>query len=99
MPKTALTGGGTMGHVLPNLALQQKLKQEGHEIIYIGSKNPAEKEKVTKTGTRFYAIESGKLRRYADINNFLDVFRIITGFIQAFKILRKEKPDIIFSKG
>ena len=94
-----MTGGGTAGHVTPNLALIPKLKENGFEIKYIGSNDGIEKEIITKNNIPFSGISCGKLRRYFDVKNFTDPFKIVKGIAQAIKILSKEKPDIIFSKG
>lgn len=94
-----MTGGGTAGHVTPNLALIPKLKQKGFEIKYIGSNDGIEKEIITKNNIPFFGISCGKLRRYFDVKNFTDPFKILKGIAQATRILSKEKPDVIFSKG
>lgn len=97
--KIIMTGGGTAGHVTPNLALIPRLEKEGFEIKYIGSKEGIEKEIITKNNIPYYEISSGKLRRYFDVKNFTDPFKVLKGVFQAKKILKKEKPDVIFSKG
>ena len=97
--KIIMTGGGTAGHVTPNLALIPKLKEENFEIKYIGSNDGIEKEIITKNNIPFFGISCGKLRRYFDVKNFTDPFKIIKGIAQALVILSKEKPDVIFSKG
>lgn len=94
-----MTGGGTAGHVTPNLALIPKLKECGFEIKYIGSNEGIEKEIITQNRIPFYGISSGKLRRYFDVKNFTDPFKVMKGIIQATRIISKEKPDVIFSKG
>ncbi|QNM04569.1 undecaprenyldiphospho-muramoylpentapeptide beta-N-acetylglucosaminyltransferase [Qiania dongpingensis] len=99
MKKIILTGGGTAGHVTPNLALIPALKEQGYEIRYIGSYNGIEKELIEKAGIPYDGISSGKLRRYFSFKNFSDPFRILKGYFQAKKILKREKPDVIFSKG
>lgn len=99
MKKIALTGGGTAGHITPNLALVPELKKRGFEIIYIGSKNGMEKDIVRRHGIPFFAISADKLRRYFDPKNFIMPFNVIKGVIDAKKILKKEKVDIVFSKG
>lgn len=100
MKKIILTGGGTAGHVNPNIALLPYLKENNYTSVYIGSYNGIEKDLIEKnTDLKYYAISSGKLRRYFDIKNFTDPFRIIKGLFQSISILKKEKPDIIFSKG
>jgi len=97
--KIIMTGGGTAGHVTPNLALIPKLKEKGFEIKYIGSFDGIEKEIITQNNIPFFGISCGKLRRYFDVKNFTDPFKIIKGVAQSIKILSKEKPDVIFSKG
>lgn len=99
MKKIVLSGGGTAGHVTPNLALVPLLKDRGYEIVYIGSKTGIEKDLVEKAGIKYYGISSGKLRRYFSLKNFTDPFRVINGYFEAKKILKNEKPDIVFSKG
>ena len=99
MKTIVLTGGGTAGHVTPNIALMPALKEAGYEITYIGSKKGMEKGLIEATGTKYYGISSGKLRRYFDWKNFSDPFRVMNGFFEAKRILRKIKPDVIFSKG
>ncbi len=99
MKKIIMTGGGTAGHVNPNLALMPKLKQLSYEIKYIGSRDGIEKEIIEKVKTPYFAIASGKLRRYFDLKNFSDPFKVGAGFFQSLAILRREKPDIVFSKG
>jgi len=94
-----MTGGGTAGHVTPNLALVPKLKENDFEIKYIGSKDGIEKEIIGDANIPYYEISSGKLRRYFDVKNFSDPLKVIKGISEASKILKKEKPDVIFSKG
>lgn len=97
--KIILTGGGSAGHVTPNLALIPELKKLGFEIEYIGSKNGIEKKIVGDYNIKYHSISCGKLRRYFDLKNFADPFRVIKGVFDAIFIIRKEKPDIVFSKG
>ena len=97
--KIIFTGGGSAGHVTPNLALIEKFLQEKWEINYIGSQTGIEKELITKLGIPYYGIATGKLRRYFSWQNFLDPFKIIYGVIQAFILCFKLKPEVIFSKG
>ena len=99
MKKIILTGGGTAGHVTPNIALMPELKRRGYEISYIGSYAGMEKGLIEDCGIPYAGIASGKLRRYFDIKNFSDPFRVIHGYFQAKRILKKERPDVIFSKG
>ena len=99
MKKIVLTGGGTAGHVTPNIALLPSLKEAGFEVHYIGSYNGIEKKLIEDMGIPYYGISSGKLRRYFDLKNFSDPFRVVKGFGEANRILKKIKPDVVFSKG
>ncbi len=99
MKRIVFTGGGSAGHVTPNIALFPKLKSLGYDIHYIGSYDGIEKKLIEDYRIPYYAISTGKLRRYFDIKNFSDPFRVIKGFVEAKKILKTLKPDIIFSKG
>jgi UDP-N-acetylglucosamine--N-acetylmuramyl-(pentapeptide) pyrophosphoryl-undecaprenol N-acetylglucosamine transferase len=97
--KIIFTGGGSAGHVTPNLALIRKFQQERWEINYIGSKNGIENQLVAKAAVPYHAIATGKLRRYFSWQNFIDPCKIVLGVIQAFILIYKLKPNIIFSKG
>ena len=97
--KIILTGGGTAGHVMPNIALLPQLRAQGFDISYIGSTNGMEKELVAKEGLPYHGISSGKLRRYLSAKNITDAFRVVRGVAQARKIIKKIRPDIVFSKG
>ena len=99
MKKIILTGGGTAGHVNPNIALIPELKKLGYAIYYIGSKNGIEKKLVQDASIPYYSISSGKLRRYFDFKNVTDIFRIFKGCFDSFFLIRKIKPDVVFSKG
>lgn len=99
MKKIVLTGGGTAGHVTPNLALLPSLKERGYEIHYIGSYNGIEKKLIEGAGIPYDGISSGKLRRYFDLKNFSDPFRVIKGYAEALRLMKKYRPDVVFSKG
>ncbi len=99
MKRIVLTGGGTAGHVTPNIALIPKLKEMGYEIHYIGTYDGIERRLIEEIGIPYYGISSGKLRRYFDVKNFSDPFRVIKGYFQARKLMKKLKPDVVFSKG
>ena len=99
MKHIVLTGGGTAGHVTPNIALIPKLQEMGYTISYIGSYEGIEKKLIEELGIPYYGISSGKLRRYFDLKNFSDPFRVLKGFGQARKLLKQLKPDVVFSKG
>ena len=99
MKHIVLTGGGTAGHVTPNIALMGRLKEQGYQISYIGSYNGIEKTLIEELGIPYYGISSGKLRRYFDLKNFTDPFRVLKGFSETRKLLKQLKPDVVFSKG
>ncbi|MCI5903220.1 MAG: undecaprenyldiphospho-muramoylpentapeptide beta-N-acetylglucosaminyltransferase [Blautia sp.] len=99
MKHIVLTGGGTAGHVTPNIALIPRLQELGYEISYIGSYEGIEKKLIEEMGIPYYGIASGKLRRYFDLKNFTDPFRVLKGFSQAKKLMKQLKPDVVFSKG
>lgn len=99
MKKIVLTGGGTAGHVTPNIALMPELKKRGYSISYIGSYEGMEKNMITETGTPYYGVATGKLRRYIDLKNITDPFKVVKGYFEARSHLKKIKPDVIFSKG
>ena len=99
MKRIILTGGGTAGHVTPNIALIPGLLEKGYDIQYIGSYTGIEKELIEPFNIPYHGISSGKLRRYFSMQNFTDPFRVLKGFSQARKLLKELKPDVIFSKG
>jgi len=98
--KIVLTGGGTAGHVTPNLALIPELKKAGWEIHYIGTENSIEEELISPIeGVVYHRVKSGKLRRYFDLKNLTDPFRVIQGSFQSFSLIKRLKADFVFSKG
>ncbi len=99
MKRIILTGGGTAGHVTPNIALIPGLKELGYDIHYIGSYNGIEKNLIEQFQIPYHGIASGKLRRYFSLQNFTDPFRVLKGFGEAKKLIKTLKPDVIFSKG
>ena len=99
MKRIILTGGGTAGHVTPNIALLPRLKELNYDIHYIGSYNGIEKELIEQLGIDYHGISSGKLRRYFSLKNFSDPFRILKGLNEANKLMKSLKPDVVFSKG
>lgn len=99
MKRIILTGGGTAGHVTPNIALLPRLKELGYDIHYIGSYDGIEKKLIEELHIPYYAISSGKLRRYFDVKNFTDPFKVLKGYVQAKKLMKTLKPDVVFSKG
>jgi UDP-N-acetylglucosamine--N-acetylmuramyl-(pentapeptide) pyrophosphoryl-undecaprenol N-acetylglucosamine transferase len=99
MKRIILTGGGSAGHVTPNLALIPELRREGWDISYIGTAEGIERELITPTGIQYYTIAAGKLRRYRDLKNLTDPFRVLKGIGQAFRIIKRLRPNVVFSKG
>lgn len=99
MKTIILTGGGTAGHVTPNIALLPYLKKAGYDIRYIGSYNGIERKLIESAGIPYDGISSGKLRRYFDLKNFSDPFRVLKGCFEARRLIKKYKPDVVFSKG
>lgn len=97
--KIIMTGGGSAGHVTPNVALMPELKKLGYEIQYIGTESGIERGIIEAENIKYHVISSGKLRRYFDIKNFTDPFKVIKGVFDAKRVLKEEKPDIVFSKG
>lgn len=97
--KIVLTGGGTAGHITPNIALLPRLEQKGYDVFYIGSYDGMEKRLMADFQIPYYGISTGKFRRYFDLKNFTDPFRVLKGFAEARKILKDIRPDLVFSKG
>lgn len=99
MKRIILTGGGTAGHVTPNIALLPRLKELQYDIHYIGSYNGIEKELIEQFGIPYHGISTGKLRRYFSVQNFTDPFRVVKGLKEARDLIKILKPDVVFSKG
>lgn len=99
MKRIILTGGGTAGHVTPNIALLPRLKELHYDVHYIGSYNGIEKELIEQFAIPYHGIATGKLRRYFSVQNFTDPFRVLKGMNEAKKLVKLLKPDVIFSKG
>ena len=99
MKKIVLTGGGSAGHVTPNIALLPALKNAGYEITYMGSYDGIEKKLISDFDIPYVGISTGKFRRYLDPKNLTDPFRVIKGYSEARKYLKTHKPDVVFSKG
>ncbi|MDR3276897.1 MAG: undecaprenyldiphospho-muramoylpentapeptide beta-N-acetylglucosaminyltransferase [Treponema sp.] len=100
MVSIAFSGGGTGGHIYPGLAVAAHLeKLTGCRIFWIGSKTGIDRAIVEKAGLEFFGISSGKLRREINFRNLVDIFKVMAGFFGARRILRREKPALLFSKG
>lgn len=94
--KIVLTGGGTAGHVTPNIALLPSLKEAGYEVFYIGSYTGIEKTLIEDLGIPYYGISSGKLRRYRSLKNLSDPFRVLHGLFQAKRLMKKSNLILYF---
>src|SRR5690606_20766170 len=96
-----LSGGGTGGHIMPALAVARSIKDKmpKAKLLFVGSTKPAEKELVESAGLQFKAISSGTIRRYFDLQNVIDIFRVFIGVAQARRIVREFAPDVVFAKG
>ncbi|MDC7222165.1 MAG: undecaprenyldiphospho-muramoylpentapeptide beta-N-acetylglucosaminyltransferase [Spirochaetales bacterium] len=101
MSTIAFTGGGTGGHVYPAKPLIDRINRDyrGTSLYWIGSSGGMEESIVRGWDMTYYGIPSGKLRRYFDLKNFTDLFRILAGFFRARRVLKKNRPDYLFSKG
>lgn len=96
----AFTGGGTGGHIYPGLAVIESLRRDfDGRIIWIGSKKESDRRTVEAAGVEYFAIPSGKLRRDFSLKNLADAFRVLAGYFAARRILAREKPLLLFSKG
>ena len=95
MKRIILTGGGTAGHVTPNIALLPRLKELEYDIHYIGSYTGIEKDLIKQFEIPYHGISSGKLRRYFSVQNFTDPFRVLKGFREANKLIKELKPGIL----
>ena len=98
-PILLLTGGGTAGHVSPNIALLPVLRARGFQVEYVGSHDGIERELCERAGLPFHAVHVGKLRRYASVQNLLDPFRTLQGINEAQQLIRRLRPVAVFSKG
>lgn len=100
MKRIVLTGGGTAGHVTPNMALIPRLQQDGWDVHYIGAANSVEQSLIAKMpNVTYHTVSVGKLRRYFDVKNLSDPFRVIKGVFQAQALIHRLKPNVVFSKG
>jgi len=99
MNNIVFTGGGSAGHVSPNLALIDHFRQAGWQTSYIGSKGGIEQQMIAPLNIPYHSIETGKLRRYFSWDNFLTPFKVCKGIWDAYRLIKQIKPDVIFSKG
>lgn len=100
--KIVFTGGGTAGHVMVNRILIPFLKEKDPhcQVVYVGSHTGMEKDLIGDIPyVRFHGISTGKLRRYFSVENFRDIFRVVKGFWEAVRILKEEKPRLVYAGG
>lgn len=97
--RIVFTGGGTAGHVTPNLPLITTALSQGFQVHYLGSKNSVEEEMIKRMNWPFHPVLSGKLRRYFSFKTLSDPFKVLAGIGQAYFLLRRLKTDLVFSKG
>jgi UDP-N-acetylglucosamine--N-acetylmuramyl-(pentapeptide) pyrophosphoryl-undecaprenol N-acetylglucosamine transferase len=93
------TGGGTAGHVTPNMALIDELLAAHWVVHYVGSNRGIERRLIAPIGITFHGIATGKLRRYFSWQNFIDPLFILWGFCQSLWLCLRFRPDVVFSKG
>lgn len=98
-PLIAFSGGGSAGHVTPNIALMDAFRDEGWRLVYFGTAKGIEREIIARTGTDYVAVPSGKLRRYFSWENFFDPFKIVLGIWLALIHMLRLRPRVLFSKG
>jgi UDP-N-acetylglucosamine--N-acetylmuramyl-(pentapeptide) pyrophosphoryl-undecaprenol N-acetylglucosamine transferase len=94
-----MTGGGTAGHVLPAVPVMAALRERGCEVAFVGSTSGLEEELLAGENVRYFGIASGKLRRYFSLENLGDAFRVLRGVVDAYRVLGRYRPDVVFSKG
>lgn len=97
MKSILFTGGGSAGHVIPNLAIMNELRYS-HRILYMGT-GGIEKDIIGKAGYPFFQVDCPKLVRSFTFDNLKIPHRLNLAKRKALEILQKERPDLVFSKG
>lgn len=98
--KIGITGGGSAGHVVPALAVAAQLNQNGaHELVYFGRSDSIEHEYAKTSDIPFRPVPSAGLKRYGSWSNLRMPFTVLHGIGAAWKAMRRERPDVVFSKG
>ncbi|MEU8889864.1 UDP-N-acetylglucosamine--N-acetylmuramyl-(pentapeptide) pyrophosphoryl-undecaprenol N-acetylglucosamine transferase [Streptomyces sp. NPDC048442] len=98
--KIGITGGGSAGHVVPALAVAEQLTREhGGEVVFFGRVSSIEQEYAEKAGMRFSPVPSAGLKRYRSWSNLLMPLTVARGVTTAVRAMRRERPDVLFSKG
>lgn len=99
LKRVAVTGGGTAGHVLPAVPVMERLSAQGCEVHFIGGASGFEEGLLQDLPVAYHAVQSGKLRRYFSWRNLVDAGRVPLGVVQAWRLLRRIRPQVVFSKG
>lgn len=99
LKRVVVTGGGTAGHVVPAIPIVEALSARGCEVHFVGGLDGPERSLVANLPATYHGVRTGKLRRYLSVQNLLDCFRIPLGVFQAWRLLRRIAPDVVFSKG
>ncbi len=103
MQKIVFTGGGSAGHVLPNVAIIEALKQTGAYDLYYFGTSGIERSIIAPLKLPYFTFEAPKLKRGASLaalkNNLTIPFRLLTAIKQVKKALKELRPDLVFSKG
>lgn len=99
MKHLVCTGGGTAGHVIPTIPVMERVREAGARVSFIGSRSGLEARLLEGQAVEYHGIASGKLRRYLSVENAVDVFRVTAGIWQAWRLLGRLRPDVVFSKG
>jgi UDP-N-acetylglucosamine--N-acetylmuramyl-(pentapeptide) pyrophosphoryl-undecaprenol N-acetylglucosamine transferase len=94
-----VTGGGSGGHVIPAIPVMEALRAQGDQVSFVGTTSGYEERLLEGVDVGYHGISSGKLRRYFSFENLKDVFKVLLGIVQAFFLVRRLRPDVIFSKG
>jgi UDP-N-acetylglucosamine--N-acetylmuramyl-(pentapeptide) pyrophosphoryl-undecaprenol N-acetylglucosamine transferase len=96
--KIGITGGGSAGHVVPALAVAAQLSQNGaHELVYFGRSDSIEHEYAKTSDIPFRPVPSAGLKRYGSWSNLRMPFTVLHGIGAAWKAMRRERPDVVFS--
>jgi UDP-N-acetylglucosamine--N-acetylmuramyl-(pentapeptide) pyrophosphoryl-undecaprenol N-acetylglucosamine transferase len=103
--KILLTGGGSGGHFYPLVAVAESLNRIAKEDnlvsaeLFFMSDSPYDTESLIENNIKFIPVNAGKVRRYASVLNFIDLFKTAFGIVTAFFKVFKIYPDVVFSKG
>src|SRR3954447_24983631 len=94
-----LTGGGTGGHVFPALAVARVLRERGHSVLFLGSREKMEARLVPESGFEIRFVRTGALNRVDWSTRLRTAFRVPAGVLDAWRNLGSFRPDAVFSTG